>query len=103
MGGDAVPRQHDAWARSLGRTIAAPVHERLLVGLSGGPATTALLHRAARLAGGSSNAELVAVHVLAEPTAERQLPTPSPSGARRGVGARFQQVVGDAVARTLSM
>ncbi len=101
--GSTVPRQHDAWARSLGEDDPLrSVHERLLVALSGGPATTALLHRAARLAGGSSNAELLAVHVLAEPTAET--PAADVRALREraeAVGARFQQVVGDSVARTL--
>ncbi len=101
-----VPRQHEAWARSLGEAQAAvpavEVGERLLAALSGGPETGAVLHRAARLAAGIPGAELLAVHVLSAPEPGRAGIDPRAlRELAEGVGVGFQQVVGDDVGLAL--
>ncbi|HEY6797825.1 MAG TPA: DUF4118 domain-containing protein [Kineosporiaceae bacterium] len=81
----------------------AQVRERLIVGLSGGPETEPLLHRAARLAARIPGAELHAVHVL---TGQRPVVGVEPDANRLrdlavSVGATYQQVIGTDVAAAL--
>jgi len=96
-----VPGQHEAWAREVGDDEPVPaVTERLLVGLSGGPDTAAVLHRAFALAGATPSADVLAVHVLAQPSAGRTDVQDLRERAE-AVGARFQPVVGTDVAAAL--
>jgi len=100
-----VPLQHDRWvSRAEPGHEPPPVErERVLVALSGGPESEALLHRAAGLAARAPGTELLAVHVLA---AGHLAPGPSPDGTRlrdlaESVGAAYQQVIGEDVAAAL--
>ncbi|GIH94250.1 sensor histidine kinase [Planobispora siamensis] len=86
--------------------IAAPwrVRERVVVALTGGPEGETLIRRAARIAGRSRGADLLAVHVT---RAGGGLSGASPAHLARqrtlveALGGSYHQVVGDDVARAL--
>ena len=87
----------------LGHNGIIEARERVLVALSGGPESGPLLRRAARLVARMPGAELLAVHVFSG----RRLPagdehdTTALRELAEGVGAEYQQVIGDDIAAAL--
>jgi len=97
-----VARQQ-ATRAGIARVATSETRERIMVGLSGGPESERLLHRAARLASRMPGADLHAVHVLSgdgvPPHPQREA-----TGLREladAVGATYQQVIGDDVVPAL--
>ncbi len=99
----AASNRHQPADRLLSPSSPADVRERVIVALSDGPASVAVLRRGARLVARSSGAQLHAVHVVSG----RRLPTSAEPDAARlreltaSLGGQYHQVTGSDVAAAI--